>query len=381
MRVIYVTTSIEENDYVDFSKAWSISLNPSNQNFHNKVIRSLAAFNKVDVFSIRPYSRSKCHLKKLPAENKTIGNINYHYLRIARRKYFRGPSLNKQVKKLMPSILDDKVVLVTDTINPRCIQLTSYIKKTFDIPCLGICTDSPFNISWTNHLYTSFLMNNARHLDGYICLTEGLNELYNKHDKPFIKFEGIVDSFESKQDIQGKYFFFGGALLKRYGIYELLEAFKRIKNKDLSLLVCGHHAEEDLEEVIEEDNRVKYLGTLPVKEVLQLENHAIANINPRPYDEQLDRFSVPSKTIEYLSSGSITISVRNSELQNHFSDCAIWINSNDIEDLEGAMKKALSISENERKKIAEKAKKTAKSLYSIEKIGKLLTDFLLTFIQ
>ena len=105
MRVIYVTTSIEENDYVDFSKAWSISLNPSNQNFHNKVIRSLAAFNKVDVFSIRPYSRSKCHLKKLPAENKTIGNINYHYLRIARRKYFRGPSLNKQVKKLMPSIL------------------------------------------------------------------------------------------------------------------------------------------------------------------------------------------------------------------------------------------------------------------------------------
>ena len=152
MRVIYVTTSIEENDYVDFSKAWSISLNPSNQNFHNKVIRSLATLNQVDVISIRPYSKSKCHLKRLRAENKTIGNINYHYLKIVRRKYFRSPSLNKQVKKLIPSILNDDVVLVTDTINPRCVQLTSFIKKTYDIPCIGICTDSPFNISGTNHL-------------------------------------------------------------------------------------------------------------------------------------------------------------------------------------------------------------------------------------
>ena len=381
MKVIYITTSIEENDYVEFSKAWSISLNPSNQNFHNKVIRSLATLNKVEVISIRPYSKRKCHIHRLNAENKTIGNINYHYLKISRNKYTRSFSLHKQIRKMLPSLLRERVVLITDTINPSCVQLTSYIKKNYDIPCIGICTDSPYNISKTNHLYTSFLLNNTKNLNGYICLTKDLNALYNKNEKPFFKFEGLVDEVIEQKEVKGKYFFFGGALLERYGVYQLIEAFKLIKNKDLSLLICGHHAEEDLEGIISEDSRIKYLGTIPVKDVLALESHAIANINPRPYDEQLDRYSIPSKTIEYLSSGALTISVRNSELQDRFSDCAIWINSNDVEDLSGAMKKALAMSENERKKVAEKAKKTAKSLYSIEKIGKLLTDFLSTFIH
>ena len=381
MRIIYVTTSIEENDYVNFSKAWSVSLNPSNQNFHNKVIRSLALFNQVDVISIRPYSRSKCKIKKLVAENKTIGNINYHYLKISTNKNFRGLSLINQVKKLMPSLISEEAVLVTDTINPRCVQLSSYINKNYNIPCIGLCTDSPKNISGSNHLYTSFILNNSKHFDGYISLTEALNTLYNKSDKPHLKFEGIVESDSQNIDVKGNYFFFGGALMKRYGIYELIEAFKMIKNKDLSLLICGHHSDGELEDAINSDQRIKYLGTLPVKEVLALESHAIANINPRPYDEQLDKLSVPSKTIEYLTSGSLTISVRNSEIQNHFSDCAIWINSNDAEDLYGALTKAISMSEKERKNVAIKAKNTAISLYSFEKIGKLLTDFLSTFIH
>ena len=86
-------------------------------------------------------------------------------------------------------------------------------------------------------------------------------------------------------------------------------------------------------------------------------------------------------TIEYLSSGALTISVRNNDLEKHFQDCAIWTNSSDPEDLLMAMKKAISMSENERKKVAERAKNTAISLYSIKKIGKLLTDFLSTFIH
>ena len=381
MRIIYVTTSIEESDYVDFSKTWSISLNPSNQNFHNKIIRSLAMYCKIDVFSIRPYSRTKCHINRLFYERKEFGNITYHYLGIPRIKYFRGFSLSKQVKKLMPSIQNGKTVLITDTINPLCIQLANFIKKNYGVPIIGICTDSPLNITNTNHLYSSFILNNTKNLDGYMCLTSGLNTLFNKDNKPSVIFEGVVERNQKSLEVKGKYFFFGGALLERYGIYQLIDAFKRIKNKDVSLIVCGHHQDEKLELAIEGDNKIKYLGTIPVKDVLALENNAIANINPRPYDDKLDKYSIPSKTIEYLSSGALTISVRNSELQKRFSDCAIWINSNDTEDLKAAMEKALSMSESERKKVAEKAKNTAKSLYSFEKIGKLLTDFLSNFVK
>ena len=383
MRVIYVTTSIEENDYVEFSKTWSVSLNPSNQNFHNKVIRALAINNQVEVLSIRPFSRKKCSLKKLAAEDKTIGNIHYHYLKVIRNKYLRGFSLKSQFKKLLPSLCDEQTVLITDTINPRCVLLTSYVKKQFKIPCLGICTDSPSNISGTNRAYTMFLLSNTKHLDGYITLTEALNSLFNPSKKPNITFEGIVENeTEDQTNIKGEYMFFGGALLPRYGVYQLIEAFKQIDNKDLSLLICGHHADEEkLDEAMGDDTRIKYLGILPVKEVLSLEKHAIVNINPRPFTQDLDRLSIPSKTLEYLSSGVLTISVKNTELEKRFSDCAIWAKSGSTEDLLAAMKKALSMSDEERKKMAEKAKNTANSLYSIKKIGELITDFLSTFIH
>ena len=383
MKIIYVTTSIEEKDFVEFSKAWSVSLNPSNQNFHNKVVRSLAASNVVDVLSIRPFSKKNCKLRHLSAEEKEAGNIRYHYLRIVRDKYWRGHFLREQVKRLLPSLIDEQTILVTDTITPRCVQLTSFIKKKYKIPCVGICTDSPSNISGTSRAYTTYLLNNTRHLDGYITLTEALNNLYNKDKKPNVVFEGIVESQEiEKADIKGDYLFFGGALLPRYGVYQLIEAFRQVERKDISLLICGHHEDEEkLDEAIGDDNRIKYLGLLPVKEVLALEKNAVANINPRPFTQDLDRLSIPSKTLEYLSSGSLTISVKNTELEKRFSDCAIWAKSGSSEDLLAAINKALSMSQDERQKLAEKAKNTAKSLYSIEKIGELLTDFLSTFIN
>ncbi len=383
MRIIYVTTSIEENDFFDFSKTWSISLNPSNQNFHNKVIRSLANLNEVDVISIRPFSKKYCGQKRLFAEDKTFGNIHYHYLKITRNKYIRGQSIKAQVKKFLPSIINEQTVIVTDTINPRCVLLTSYLKKKYKIPCIGICTDSPSNISGTPKLYTQYLLNNTRHLNGYITLTEALNNLYNPAKKPHIVFEGIVEPFENEQvEVSGKYIFFGGALLPKYGIYQLIEAFKQVKDDELSLLICGHHEDEDrLYSAIEDDKRIKFLGLLPVKEVLELERNAFANINPRPFTQDLDRLSIPSKTLEYLSSGALTISVKNTELEKHFSHCAIWVDSNSKADLLMAINKALSMSEQERNNIVNKAKNIANSLYSIEKIGKLLTDFLVTFIH
>ena len=383
MRIIYITTSIEENDYQDFTKSWFISLNPSNQNFHNKIIRSLANQNIVDVLSIRPFSKKHCKLKRLSSDEKIIGNIHYHYLKITRNKYLRSLSISKQANKLVSTFVENQELIVTDTINPRCVQLANHLNKKFKLPVIGICTDSPSNISGTSKAYATYLLNNTKHFDGYITLTEALNNLYNQNKKPSVTFEGIIESESQVTSIvKGKYLFFGGALLPRYGVYQLIEAFKQVDKKDISLLICGHHENKELlDAAIGEDNRIKFLGLLPVKEVLSLEANAIANINPRPFTQDLDRLSIPSKTLEYLASGSVTISVKNTELEKRFKDCAIWANSGSAEDLLLAINKVLSMSEEERKNMAINAKNTANSLYSIKKIGESLTDFLLNFIQ
>ena len=206
----------------------------------------------------------------------------------------------------------------------------------------------------------------------------------NQNNKQHLTIEGIVESesIQVNPDVEGKYFFFGGALLPRYGVYNLIEAFKKIDAKDVSLLICGHHGNNlQIEEAIGDDMRIKYMGTLPVKEVLVLESKAIANINPRPFTQDLDRLSIPSKTLEYLASGSLTISVKNTELEKLFKDSAIWAKSGDASDLKSAIEAALKMSEEERKNIANKAKNIAISHYSTEKISELVTDFSLGFIK
>lgn len=384
MKIIYITTSLEENDYIEFNKLWTVSLNPSNQNFHNKMIRSFALNNPVEVISIRPFSKAKCEIKELKADTKAVGNITYNYLKIKRNKVFRLFSLKSQVKDLIAKIKTDDSIIITDTINPKCVSITNYIQKKFNIPAIGICTDSPSNITGTSKSYTLYLLRNCSKLDGFITLTEGLNLLFNQNNKEHITIEGIVESkdIEINSNVEGKYIFFGGALLPRYGVYNLIEAFKNIKNKDISLLICGHHAnDEQINDAISGDPRIKYLGTLPVKEVLVLEKNALANINPRPFTQDLDRLSIPSKTLEYLASGSLTISVRNTELEKTFKDHAIWAKSGNAKDLEASIKEAIAMSDDERKNIANQAKNIAISHYSLEKISELVTDFSSKFIK
>ena len=79
MRIIYLTTSVCEDDYNEFTKLWRITLNSSNQNFHNKVIRALSLYNPVDVISLRPFSRTKCRVVKLGKEKTVKGNVTYHF--------------------------------------------------------------------------------------------------------------------------------------------------------------------------------------------------------------------------------------------------------------------------------------------------------------
>ena len=384
MKIIYITTSLEENDYIEFNKLWTVSLNPSNQNFHNKMIRSFALNSPVDVISIRPFSKAKCEIKVLKADKKISGNITYHYLKINRNKLFRLSSLKKQVKSLVEELKTEDTVVITDTINPKCVSVTNYIQKKFHLPAIGICTDSPSNITGTNKSYTLYLLSHCYKLDGYITLTEGLNLLFNQNNKDHITIEGIVESKEVDADVsvEGKYIFFGGALLPRYGVFNLIEAFKNIKDPSISLLICGHHGNaKQIEEAIGDDMRIKYLGTLPVKEVLALEKYALANINPRPFTQDLDRLSIPSKTLEYLASGSLTISVRNTELEKTFKNYAIWAKSGSPKDLEDSLNAAISMSEEERKNIAKQAKTIAISHYSLEKISELVTDFSSKFIK
>lgn len=385
-KIIYLTTAMDNDDYVDYVKHWSIKPNPSNQNFHNKMIRSLALTYHVDVISVRPYSKKLCDLKKLPKQENIKDNIFWHYLSIDKNTFIKLISTKNSAINLINKIInkdsDNEYYLFSDTINIGIVYILKYLMKRFkNIKYIGVVSDSPSNISNTSRSYTKYILNHTSSLDGYIALTRELNDLYNLNKKPYLINEGIVEIRDDiKQDyLPIKYFFFAGALLPRYGIYELIEAFKKIliKYPNYYLLICGHHGDENyLNEQIKDFNNIRYLKTISYLDVLYYENGAIANINPRPFSEDLDRFSIPSKTLEYACSDALTISVKNSKLVKYFPQEILWAKSSKVDDLYEAIEKVITNDPLLNKELAAKAKEIAINNFSKENVNKKIISFL-----
>lgn len=384
MNIIYFTTAQEEKDYRSFMNIWKISLNSSNQNFHNKLIRALAKNNHIDVISVRPFSHSKTKVSKLKADTKEDGNICWHYLKRSGTKLMRVLNVVPQSKKILSSLDTKNSIIITDTINTTLVRSVNKINKKYKLPVIGVCTDSPSNISGTKRSYTMYLLKNTQEFSGYIALTEGLNLLFNPNNKPSYIFEGLVEDrkFEQKDDNKRPYFFFGGALMRRYGVFDLIEAFKQLNNKDVDLYICGHHGnKEEIKDAIKGQANIKFLGLLPMNKVLEYEANSLACINPRPFSEDLDRFSIPSKTLEYLSMGRPVISVKNSILMEKFKDEIIWVESSHKNDLLKGLEKVLSMTEVERENLGEEAKNRVKKLYSLDTVGEKVSLFLTQFAK
>ena len=379
--IIYITTAMEENDFNEYVTHWKSAPNPSNQNFHNKLIRSLGINNEVDVISIRPFSRTLCDEKKFEKAVTCSKNITWHYLAISRNIFKKLINCRSQVKQLFNKLVRKDTIIFTDTINPSLIMFLKHANKKYNKKVVGVVTDSPSNISNTNKSYATFLLNNTSNFDAYICLTDELNDLYNKHQKPHIIIEGIVEEkkFENKINLNCPYFFFAGALLKRYGVYNLIDAFKEVHKlyPDYYLFIAGHHGNEDeLLSAIGDNTNIRYLKTLPVKDVLYYEKNAVANINPRPFSEDLDRFSIPSKTIEYLVSGVPTISCKNTKLAKYFNQEIVWAKSCEPDDLKETMIKVITMPKEIKDDITIKGHNKVIELFGLIAVNKTINDFL-----
>ena len=384
MKIIYFTTAQDEKDYRSFIKLWNYPLNSSNQNFHNKLIRSLAISNDVEVISIRPFSRSNTKVRKLDKGTKECGNITWHYLKRSGSKLVRNININPQAKNVLSNIDLTDSIFLADTINPSVVACVNKMAKKYKRPVIGICTDSPSNISGTRRSYTLYLLSKTNNFNGYIALTAGLNDLFNPEQKPAFVFEGLIEDEipEAKKENERPYFFFGGALMEKYGVFNLIQAFKNLKNDDIDLYICGHHGDvEKLRKEIKGYSNVKYLGLLPVNKVLQLEQQAIASINPRPYSEDLDRFSLPSKTVEYMSAGRPVISVKNTILMEKFPRYVTWLDSSSVDDIEKGLRKILKMDESQQADYGAKIKKQAQDLYSLTSVNKQMQPFLSQFIK
>lgn len=372
---MYLTSAMDNESFKEYLRNWTVSPNLSNQNFHNKLIRAIATTNDVDVICYRSIN---IHFKKieLPAQVVKENNIHWKYLYCSISKIAKKLYLWSRVKRV--TLFDQKAVIV-DALNLSLLRIALKIRKKYGMKVLAVCTDNPNNISYATKLYRKKLLKLGRKCDAFVTLTPKLNELYNPNGKPNVTIDGICEPFLgfAERKVQGDYIYFGGSLMRRYGVYNLIEAFKNLDKDDLKLVLCGHHVDKDeLKKAIGNDNRILYFGSVDYYNNLSLEKYSLVAVNPRPKDEKLDEYSVPSKTLEFLSNGCLSISVDNPTLKAKYEDCIIWAKSGSSKDLEEALRKALSLSEEEKTSIIERGLTKVNDNTSVARVGSLI-DYLL----
>lgn len=155
---------------------------------------------------------------------------------------------------------------------------------------------------------TSALMFNY---DGYILLTEQMNQVVNVHSKPYLIMEGLVDVNMAAADnlvtnkSPEKIVIYAGGIYEKYGVKKLIDAFMQLKGQDLRLHIYGPgEMEKDMPDYMEKDSRIMYFGVVANNEVVQKQLQAALLVNPRSSIEEFTKYSFPSKNMEYMVSGT-----------------------------------------------------------------------------
>lgn len=378
MNILYLTLAMTKNDFTSLYSKSKNKPNPSNQNFHSKLIFALSEFAHVDVISLRPLNKTLLPDDYLKEGISYEDNISFHYVKEASSKYERKSYLAKDIYSLIKRTnKNNDYVIVVDSMNEYLVKAALKAKRHRKIKICSVLTDNPENITGAGLFYRRKIKAINKHFDMYLGLTNELVTLFNKSNKPSMVFEGIIETKEIRDSLlMDNFFFFGGALYERYGVKNLIEAYKEVKT-DIKLIVAGHG---DLEDYIMNqsniDNRILYLGQIGKEQVYTYETHSIANINPRPFSVKINKYSVPSKMLEYLASGNPIISTPFRTFQDCFQNGIIWIKDGDVASIKLGFEEFLKCNYEELKKDAVKNKAKAIKLYGSSTIGKQIYTFI-----
>ena len=365
-KIIYFTTAQDNEDFAKNLPLWSVAPNTSNQNFHNKMIRALATMNDVNAVSIRPINHNFKYYQ-LPGEVKTIGNVTWIYPKVKDNKIYKALVLNRKTDKM---ITFKEGVVVVDILNLSLLKNAKRFARKHHLKIIGICTDDPRNISFCPKGYAEKILKLTSDLDGYVCLTPKLGELFDNNNKPMIVIDGVTESVKPKKvDLPRPYVFFCGSLMHEYGVYNLIQAFDNLKLEGIDLVVCGHHKEPNFESFVHAMENIKYVGVKTYDEIIDLEANSLFTVNPRPINERIDEYSIPSKTLESLANGALTICTDNELLKKNYESVIIWAESGEVEDLQTAMEKALKLTDKEKADMISAGKKIVMSRTGFEYIA------------
>lgn len=330
--------------------------------------------NEISVFNVMPVgSFPQYYRKAFIKESKfKIGenseNINLGFCNIKLIKQF---DQSRKIIKVLKKWCNDKQkkTLFVYSLSAPFTKAISKLKKKYNINIVVIIADLPNMLNLSSNqsklqlIYSKYQSNvvykRLKHFDYFVLLAKQMADYLNIKDKPFCVMEGISTNISSYGNVERKNdgikrIFYSGTLHKKFGILNLLEAFKRINEKNYRLQLCGiGDCEEIIKKECEKDFRIEFLGQIKREEVLKIQKQATVLVNPRQNNEEFTKYSFPSKNLEYLASGTPVISYKLDGIPDEYDKYLLYVSDNSIESLKRKIEEVCSLSEEERKNIGD----------------------------
>lgn len=208
----------------------------------------------------------------------------------------------------------------------------------------------PYYKKLVNGLETSY--------DLYILFTEAMNEKVNPKNKPYLVMEGIYNNnLDLSKRKKEKAIMYAGTLSFEYGIEIFLDAFEQIQDEDLQLWLFGDgDMRAYIQELCARDNRVKFFGFKPHEEVFEHEKRAILLINTRNPEDKYTKYSFPSKTFEYMVSGTPFLTTRLEGHPKEYYNYLYTVENYTVESVKHKIIEILSKPQSELDEFGEKAR-------------------------
>ncbi len=305
--------------------------------------------------------------------------------------HFHQSRIDLYIDKWYENMSGDKCIVVYAMLKTQMQYAVAAKKRHPDIKLCLVVPDLPMYMNCNKYYKMLGLQKHdikdinilLHSFDCYVVLAEPMIKQLNIAEKPYAVVEGIYSNVTSApypvEKFPNKTILYAGGIQTRYGVFDLIEAFHRIENNDYKLILCGPCLEmEKLNHYLSSDSRIEYRGLIPTDEVRALQKKVTVLVNPRHSTEEFTKYSFPSKTLEYMASGTPVLMSPLPSMPEEYKQYLYLFDDESIKGMKLMIEKVCSLSISELNSKGTSAKifvynyKSSKE--QIKKILKLISD-------
>lgn len=359
MKIIYVGYFVDQNE---------IAINPNisiaGNNLEKGILGELNKNSDIYIYSIKPIAPypkdNRIFIKNLKndIEGISVNNIGYINIQILKHlTIFLNLFIKLFIQVFNLKIFQKERVVIINYNSFPIISLPSIIiSRVFNVKILCLVIDIPIIIikkgnklkEKLKRMYNDLSLFLFKKYNGMISLVEQTVIDFAPRT-PFIciKYAFESNNYKFEKNVKHNETFdivYTGALEEYYGINEMIETIKILPENYILNLYGNGSLVDFIENESVENSRIQYHGVVSHDQAKKAQQEADLLILLRT-EKSINRYSFPSKILEYVASGVPIIS---SQIESIPSDLNVFINYISSEEPYDLAKKILEIKNEER---------------------------------